>query len=322
MKTFSHGKCSLILLSTYIVFFILISFGISHAFFVDVWFDNRIDQYFKKNDGYYFILDLRPNYMGELDEVDYVTAVNTAPDLFNDYETYYFEEIFFGNNILEIISFNEYKRQGGIYEVTLHFLDGQTSTLYTGYISPRDTPIQNPDSLKVDFSSGYLNPTMSFSSVEDDTVDSYELALYIEPYRQRRLARYNTEDPDNESFTYEAGAEGGTGEPLEVGKVYIFRAEAYDFDTGGDSFYRSFNYLAFIVPDPAIHYTCEYLRTTIEESDISTGIKFSLLAKLKECDENKLKAFINEVSSLRGVRISRWLADILIQCANGVLETL
>ena len=46
MKTFSHRKCSSILLSTYIVFFILISFGISHAFFVDVWFDNRIDQYF------------------------------------------------------------------------------------------------------------------------------------------------------------------------------------------------------------------------------------------------------------------------------------
>lgn len=322
MKTYCQFKKSSMLSPIIVVFFLLISFGISQAFDLDVWFDNRINQYYKKNDGYYFILDLRPDSTGELDAVDYVTAVNTAPDLYNDYETYFFEVIFFGNNILEIVSKNEYKGQGGSYEVTLHFNDDEsTTTATTGHIDPRMDPIPNPENLKVDFSSGFLNPTMSFSSVEDETVDSYELALYIEPYRQRRLARYNTEDPDYESFTYYEGDQGGTGEALEVGKVYIFRAEAYDFGTGGDGFYRSFNYLAFLVPDPDIHYTCEYLRTTIEESEIPIGIQLSLLAKLRECDENKLKAFINQVSALRGVKIYRWLSDVLIQCANGVLET-
>ena len=321
MNAYRRRKLCSILSSTYIVCFIFISFGISHAFFVDVWFDNRIDQYLKKNDGYFFILDLRPDFLGELDDVDYVTAVNTAPDIFKDYKTYYFEEIFLGNNILEIFSFNKYKNQGGIYEVTLHFKDDTTSTLNTEYISPRRRAIPYPENLKVDFSTGPLNPTMSFSSVEDDTVDSYAIALYIEPYRERRLARYNIEDPENESFTYYEGAPGGTGEALEVGKIYIFRAEAYDFDTGGDSFYRSFNYQAFLVPNPSIHYTCEYLRTAIEDSGIPFGIQQSLLTKLKQCEESNLKAFINEVSSLSGVRIYRWFADILIQCSNGLLET-
>jgi hypothetical protein len=149
-----------------IVILLLISFGVSHAFFVDVWFDNRINQYYKKDDGYFFIIDLRPHFTGELNDIDQVTAVNTAPELFNDYEIYYFEDIFYGNNIIEIISFNEYKGQGGIYEVTLRFEDDWTEIIYTGLITPRDKPIPNPENLKVDFQSGYLNPTMSFSSVE------------------------------------------------------------------------------------------------------------------------------------------------------------
>ena len=113
MKKYCQFRKSSMLSPIIVVFFLLISFGISHAFNLDVWFDNRINQYLKKNDGYFFILDITPEFTGELDDVNYVTAVNTAPDLYNDYETYYFEEVFFGNNILEIISFNEYKSQGG-----------------------------------------------------------------------------------------------------------------------------------------------------------------------------------------------------------------
>jgi hypothetical protein len=307
--------------SIIVVFFLLISFGISHAFNLNVWFDNRISQYqyYKKYDGYFFILDLTPNGT-DLDNIEYATAVNTNPELFGDYRTYDFEIIFLGNNILEIASQNEYNGQGGIYEATVHFKSGSAGTATSGYIEPRTDPIPNPQNLKVDFSKGYRNPTMSFSSVEDETVDTYELSLYKEPFRQERLARYRTNDPDSESFTYYPGAPGGTGKPLEVGTVYIFRAEAYDVNTGGDSFYRSFNYLAFLVPDPTIHYTCEYLRTLVNQSDISRGIKQSLLAKLKRCDDNRLNAFINHVSALRGKKIHRWLADILIQCANGVLS--
>ncbi len=319
MKIHSHNKSRTAFSTIVVIFCILISAGISQAFNLDVWFDNRINQYLKKYDGYFFILDITPEYPGELklDEIDYVTAVNTAPDLYKDHETYYFDVVFTGNNILEIGSQNKYKGQGGTYDVTLYHKNGIAVTDTTGFIAPRKDPIPNPENLEVDFSIAYLNPTMSFSSVEDETVDFYDLSLYKEPFRQKRLARYRTFDPDNISFTYYPG---GTGESLEVGVVYIFRAEAIDIDTGGDSFYRSFNYLAFLVPDPAIHYTCEYLQTAIEESDIPSGIQQSLFAKLRVCDEIHLNAFINEVSALRGARIYRWLADVLIQCANGVLE--
>ena len=320
MKKFGIFKKGALFLSSLVIISLIISSSLSYAYDLDVWFDNRTSQYLAKDDGYYFILDIIPSSQ-ELDDVDYITAVNTDPDLYDDYDTYYFEIIFQGNNVLEIISYNKYNGQGGIYEVTIHYKNGEPTTTYTGYIAPRKNPIPIPENLIVDFSYGYLTPTFTFSSVNDETVDSYRYALYAEPYRDRRLARYNTPDPDNNPFTYYEGALGGTGEAPQVGSVYILRAEAYDFDTGGDSFYRSFNYLAFLVPDPALHYTCEYISTLIDESEIPAGIKQSMQAKIKTCDESQINAFINEVSALSGKKIYRWLADVLIQCAKGMLAT-
>ena len=249
MKKFGICKKGTLFLSSLVIISLIISSSLSYAYHLDVFFDKRTSQYLAKDDGYYFILDIIPSPPEELDDVDYITAVNTDPDLYNDYDTYYFEIIFQGNNVLEIISYNKYIRQGGTYEVTIHYNNGSPTTTYTGYIAPRKNPIPIPENLIVDFSSGYLTPTFTFGSVDDETVDWYRYALYAEPYRDRRLARYKTFDPDNDPFTYYEGAPGGTGEALQVGSVYILRAEAYDFDTGGDSFYRSFNYLAFLVPD-------------------------------------------------------------------------
>jgi hypothetical protein len=50
---------------------------------------------------------------GELNNVDYVSAVNTDPDFFKDYDTYDFDTIFLGNNVLEIISPMNIKAKGG-----------------------------------------------------------------------------------------------------------------------------------------------------------------------------------------------------------------
>ena len=325
MRIVRETKTGALLFSSIVVLFLMVSFGLSQAYWVDAWFDNRTGQYMAKEDGYYFILDLRRDYVGELDNVSFVTAVNTDAGLYNDYETYYFEIVFTGNNVLEIVSYNIYTGQGGQYEVTIHFEDDSTGTYTTPYIAPRSNPIPIPENLHVDFSNGFDHPTLTFSSVDDATVDLYRYALYIEPYRERLLARYESSDPDNDAFTYYPGPnQGGTGESLQIGKVYLLRAEAYDFDTGAaSSFYRSFGYLAFLVPDPNVHYTYEYLRTIIEDegSGIPAGIKQSLLAKIEAYDQARLNAFINEVSALKGKKIYRWLADILIQCAKGILET-
>jgi hypothetical protein len=321
MRSFKISKMGALPLSLLVVITMIISANVSYGYDFNVWFDNRTSQYLAKEDGYFFILSVSPSYDGELNNVDYITAVNTDPDLYCDYDTYYFEIIFQGNNVLEIISYNKYTGQGGVYAVTFHYDDGSTLTDYMGSIAPRKKPIPIPDNLNVDFTSGYTTPTFTFDSVDDTTVDNYRHALYAEPYRDRRLAIYNTTDPENDPFIYYIGAPGGTGEPLQVGGIYILRAEAWDYDTGsGNSYYRSFNYLTFLVPDPNIHYKCEYIRLMIDQSAMPEGIKKSLIAKITTCRENNINSFIFEVSALSGYKISRWFGDILIQCATGVLE--
>jgi hypothetical protein len=102
--------------------------------------------------------------------------------------------------------------------------------------------------VKINFTKPVQLQFFSFDSVDDTTVDNYRHALYAEPYRDRRLAIYNTTAPENDPFIYYIGASGGTGEPLQVGGIYILRAEAWNYDTGsGNSYYRSFNYLTFLV---------------------------------------------------------------------------